>query len=243
MRTSMLAAIVSAAALAGVASADVVTQWNFNGSSATTVPGGASSPTTSVGSGTASLLGGVTASFASGTSNGGSSDPVTTTPSNYGWNVTGFAAQGAEDQQRGVSFAVSTVGYDSVVVSWDQRHSNTSSAWVQFLYTLDGVSYTNAGLANGGLFQGTSGDTWFNGRTVDLSGISGAANNASFGFRIVATFAPGSSAYAASNPGSNYAGTGTWRFDMVTVAGNVVPAPGAAALLALAGFVASRRRR
>jgi len=37
-----------------------LTQWNFNGSSGTTVPGGTESPTPSVGAGTAALIGGVT---------------------------------------------------------------------------------------------------------------------------------------------------------------------------------------
>jgi len=76
---------------------------------------------------------------------------------------------------------------------------------------------------------------------VDLGGIAGVANNANFGFRIVSIFAPGTSAYAASNSGSTYAG-GTLRYDMVTVTG-VIPAPGAVALLGLAGLAGTRRRR
>ncbi|MBX3354631.1 MAG: hypothetical protein KF724_02910 [Phycisphaeraceae bacterium] len=240
-----LIAIGIVATVTAIASADynpgTLTQWDFNGPSATTVPGGALSPSTSLGFGTASLIGGTTATFASGTANGGSTDPVTTTPPNYGWNVTTFAAQGQENNQRGVQFDVSTVGWDKIVVSWDQRHSNTSSRFVQFLYSLDGVNYTNAGLANDGIFEGPAGDTWFNNRAVDLSNIAGAADNANFSFRIVATFGP-AGGYVASNTGSNYQGTGTWRFDMVTVSGNFIPAPGAIALLGLAGLVARRRR-
>lgn len=228
-----------AALVVATAGADVVTQWNFNGSSSSTVPGGASSPTASTGSGTASLVGGVTGSFASGISNGGSSDPVTTSPSNYGWGTTGYAAQGTDNNLRGVQFNVSTVGFDSVVVSYDLRHSNTSSRFELFQYSIDGGS----NWVNFVTFEGNAGDTWFNGRTVDLSSVAGVADNANFAFRVVATFGPAGGGYVASNGTSSYAGSGTWRFDMVTVAGNVVPAPGALALLAAAGTLGLARRR
>lgn len=227
-----------AALVVATADASVVTQWNFNGSSNSTVPGGASSPTASTGSGTASLVGGVTGSFASGISNGGSSDPVTTSPTNYGWGTTGYAAQGTDNNLRGVQFNVSTFGFDSVVVSYDLRHSNTSSRYELFQYSIDGGS----NWVNFQTFDGNAGDTWFNGRTVDLSSVAGVANNAAFAFRVVATFGP-AGGYVASNGTSTYAGSGTWRFDMVTVSGNIVPAPGALALLAAAGTLGSRRRR
>lgn len=228
--------------LVTAAHAVVVTQWNFNGDSATTVPGGSSSPTPSVGAGTASLLG-VTGSFSSGISNGGSTDPVNTSPPNFGWQTTGYAAPGAGSGTTGVGFAVSTVGYQDILVSWDQRHSNTSSRFLQFQYSLDGVSFSSTGLLNDGIFSGPTGDTWFNNRTVDLSSIAGAADNADFAFRIVAIFDPAGGDYVASNTSSNYAATGTWRFDMVTLNGNQVPAPGALALLAAAAVTGSRRRR
>lgn len=234
-----------AAIVAATAGADVVTQWNFNGSSTSTVPGGVSSPTASTGSGSASLVGGTVGSFASGTANGGSSDPVNTSPPNYAWGTTTYAAPGTGSGTRGVQFNVSTLGFDSVTVSWDQRHSNTSSRFLQFQYSLDGINFTSAGLGsqNDGIFQGTSGDTWFNGRSIDLSSIAGASNNASFAFRIVAIFDPAGSGYVASNGTSTYAATGTWRFDMVTLNGNLVPAPGVLALLATAGILGGNRRR
>ena len=241
-----MTAITLTAAVATGASAGLTTvaQWNFNGPANNQVPGGELSPAPSTGSGTASLIGGVTAAvqFGSGIVNGGSSDPVTTAPPNYGWQTTTYASQGTQNGERGVQFKVSTEGFENVAVSWDQRHSNTSSRFVQFLYTLDGVTFTSDGLADGGLFIGASGDTWFNTRSVDLSAIPGAANNPNFGFRIVAVFAPASSAYAASNGASSYGTAGTWRFDMVTINGNLVPAPGAIALLGVAGLIARRRR-
>lgn len=223
------AALMAGIVLTGAAQADVITQWNFNsqpadGSTST----GVTVPSTGVG--TASLLS-VTGSFASGTANGGSSDPAAT--DNSGWQTTGYAAQGMGDKTRGVQFAVSTLGYDTISVSYDLRHSNTSARHELFQYSLDGVQFIDFAT-----FTGAAGDTWFNGRTVDLSGVAGVANNASFAFRIVSTFAPGTSQYQASAAGGNYAGTGTWRFDMVTVSGSPVtpvPEPESLALL-LAGL-------
>ena len=96
--------------------------------------------------------------------------------------------------------------------------------------------------ATGIFIAGLGGDTWYNGRAVSLAGIAGVADNASFAFRIVAVFAPGTSGYVASTETSTWAGPGTLRLDMVTVMGTV-PAPGALAVLAMAGLVGSRRRR
>lgn len=236
-KPAVLPAIALAALLAAPAAQAqvVVTQWNFNSATPDNNTGtGTTLP--AVGAGTASLVGGTTATFASGTANGGSSDPAPA--DNSGWNVTTFPAQGAANLSAGAQFAVSTLGYSDIVVSWDQRHSNTASAFVQFQYSIDGSSFTNFGAP----FQATAGDTWFNGRSVDLSGVAGVNNNASFAFRIVSSFAP-TGAYVASNPSSSYGTTSTWRFDMVTV--SAVPEPATVALLlaGLAVVVAAARRR
>lgn len=249
MKTFVTLALLAAF---GASQAQVITRWNFNGDSATTVPGGATSPTPSEGVGTASLLGGITASFASGTANGGSSDPVNTTPPNYGWQTTTYAAQGAENGGRGVQFAVSTLGYTDIWVSFDTRNSNTSSRWVRFDYSADGGTNWVLGTAGAGsIFEGTAGDTWFNNRMVDLSSVTAVENNANFQFRMVAIFGPQAGPYVdgenytqywAANATSTYAPSGTLRWDMVTVKG--VPEPGTmAALVAGLGFLAARRRR
>jgi len=229
MRTAAVMAIV---ATAGIAHASVITQWNFNSvevdgsfSTGTLVP--------NIGAGTASVVGGITdAGFFSGSANGGSTDPVLS-PNNSAWQTTDYPTTNVDSGQTGVQFNVSTAGASNIVVSWDQRHSNTSSRWVGFQYSTNGTDFIDFAI-----FEGNNGDTWFNNRTVDLTGVAGVDNNADFAFRIVAIFAPGTSEYAASRSTSNFAG-GTWRFDMVTV----VPAPGAMALLGLGGLVAARRRR
>lgn len=241
IRTGLAAATVLA--ITGPASAAIISQWNFNGTSSTTVPGGTNAPTPSVGTGAASLIGGTTATFASGISNGGSTDPETTNPPNFGWGTTTYPAQGTNNQSAGVRFDVSTAGQSSVYVYWDQRHSNTSSRFAQFQYTLDG-SVANPTWVDGpsALFSGPAGDTWFLQRQVDLTGISGVANNPNFAFRVVSTF-DGSGAYAPSNSSSTYAGTGTWRFDMVTVATTPVPEPATGVLLCGLGMALLHRTR
>jgi hypothetical protein len=241
----MLRTLVSCSVLiaaCGAAQAATITQWNFNSPSPDANTGtGTTSP--SLGAGTASVVG-VTSSFASGDASGGSTDPATGDDS--GFQTTTYAAQGTGDKSRGVQFNVSTLGFEDIVVSWDQRHSNTSSRYVQFQYSTDGTTFTDFGSP----FDGNAGDTWFNGRNVNLSSLLSVDNNASFAFRILATFAPGTSGYVASNSSNNYATTGTWRFDMVTVAGTAiapVPEPASIAMLLAGllgfGFVALRNRR
>lgn len=237
--------IGSCAALAVAASVQaqgVLAQWDFEGD--TLNP--------SLGSGTASLIGGTTASFATGPT--GSPDRA--------WNTTTYAAQGAGSGSRGVSFAVSTVGAgagaNALSFTFDLRTSNTASRWYRVDYTVDGGSSWTLGTATQlGVAGQSAGDTWHLGNSFMISD-SAALNNAQFAVRVVSVFSPvaftqyngpvsydANAAYeAARNPisGTNSAyGGGTWRFDNVTVA--AVPAPGAIALLGLAGLVGSRRRR
>jgi uncharacterized protein len=215
-----------------------ITTWDFNVST-----GGANVGTTtaSFGSGTASLVGvSTTATFASGD---GSSDPAFGTNADDGWNISTFPSQGQGNLTRGVQFLVSTVGRSNIQVQFDQRHSNTSSRYVAFQYTVDGTTWVNAlqtmmsastgsvtsneqtGSNAGGLFVANAGDTWFNNRTVNLSSITAVNNNANFGFRILSTFAPSTSTYISSELGTSgqYGTGGTWRFDMVEV--ESVPEP------------------
>lgn len=232
--------VLAMLAASNVHAADI-TQWNFN-----SVPADASTSTgsliASVGVGSLSTLGSVTQTFASGASNGGSTDPVTL--DDTGLSTLTYAAQGTNNKLSGVQFNVSTVGFENIAVSYDLRHSNTSSRYEQFQYSIDGTNFVDFAL-----FDGNAGDTWFNNRSVDLSSIAVADNNANFAFRIVSAFAPGTSAYAASNTGSSYATSGTWRFDMVTVSGDTiaaVPEPETYAMmiagLGLMGFTARRRQ-
>lgn len=238
-KKTMTAVLLVALSASVSAEAAVITQWNFNsvvadGSTGTGVT------TPSIGSGFASLVGGVTnPSFNSGV---GSSDPAAS--DNSGWQTTTYASQGTGDKARGTQYQVSTLGYSNITLSYDLRHSNTSSRYEQVQYTLDGTHFSDIG----GLYDGNAGDTWFNGRTIDLSSVAGVADNANFGFRVVAAFAPSTGTYLASDSTKTYATSGTWRFDMVSVSGAVaaaVPVPGSVWLFgsALLGFLGLSRRK
>ncbi len=194
-----------------------ITQWNFN-SPAPDANTSTGTTTPAIGTGTASLVGGTTATFASGDASGGSSDPATGDDS--GWNVSTFPAQSTSPKTAGVQFSVPTTGFQNIVVSFDQRHSNTAANRAVFQYSTDGTNFTDFAA-----FTATAGDTWFNGRTADLTTIPAVNNNPNFAFRIVSDFAPSTTNYAPSNPTSTYGTTSTWRFDMVTVSGDVFSGP------------------
>lgn len=207
--------------------------WNFNGPKGTTDP--------STGSGSAVLAGGCSANFSAGSP---TDTDAPTAAENKGWNLAGFAAQGTGSGERGATFLVATTGFTGITVSWQERHSNSASRFVQFQYSLDGTSFTSDGLANQGIFEATmGGDAWQGVRTVDLSPIAGAADNPKFAFRVVSIFAPDSSAYSPTNPTSNYSATGTMRFDLVSVSGSTVPAPAALALGGMGAVIAASGRR
>ncbi|GIW75459.1 MAG: hypothetical protein KatS3mg104_0522 [Phycisphaerae bacterium] len=236
LRHSVLSAAIVGSFVSSSVLAATITQWNFN---SPTPDGNTSTGTTSpsTGSGTATLIGGTTATFASGDASGGSSDPATGDDS--GWNVTTWAAQSSGDKTRGVQFSVDTTGFQDIILSFDQRHSNTVAREFVVQYTTDGSIFTDIAT-----FTATAGDTWFNNRTVDLTSISAVDDNPNFAFRIVASFTgePGTQ-YDASNPASNYSTNGTARFDMVTVSGTVIPEPASLGLLGLASLMGLRRRR
>ena len=67
----------------------------------------------------------------------------------------------------------------------------------------------------------TTGDAWYNARTVDLSAITALDNNPNVAFRIVSAFDPFTNDYRASTSTATYATTGNVRYDMVIVKSNI----------------------
>jgi hypothetical protein len=218
MKTMIAPAV--AAALTVAANAALVTQWNFE----------AQTLNASTGTGTASLVGGVTNTFATGFGGSGT----------FALNTTGYAAQSTGDRTRGVQFSSSTSGYDSIVIEWNERHSNTAANTVAVFATADGTNWTEVQVFTFTPAASGTGDTWYQ-RSVTLG--AAYANAANFGFRVLAAFDPTAGTYLASRSTSTYATTGTLRFDDVTINGTLIPAPGALALLGVAGLVGARRRR
>src|SRR3989344_4398378 len=108
MKSFALSALVALCAL-GNAHANGITQWTFN---STTPDGntGTGRVLASVGTGSLSLIGGVTSpSFNSGA---GSSDLAAS--DNSGWQTTTYAAQGAGNKTRGIEVKASSVGFENV---------------------------------------------------------------------------------------------------------------------------------
>lgn len=213
--TNFAGSVTSAiAALAvNVSPAGILAQWNFNSAPAdsSTTTG---STTPSAGSGTAALLNGTTATFATGDTAldlAGATD-------NTGWNTATYPAQAAGNKSRGVQFTVSTVGSQNISITWSVRLSSTASKYSRLQYTTNGTDFIDFPSP-----ISLSADSVFERKTNDLSSIPGVNNNASFGFRIVAEF----ESTAINNANANYvtAGTGTYgtggtmRYDMMTIYG------------------------
>lgn len=190
-----------------------ITQWNFD----------ASNLTASTGTGTATLVGGTTTTYAQGNPTSGMAA-----------NTAGYPAQGTNSGTAGIQFNVSTVGYTNIIVSWDNRFSGTAANRTRVKYTLDGTNWLNfeatddnatnlygstpAGF-DAGRYNNTSATSppWFI-RTANFSAISGANNNPNFAVRFVSEFADGTSYFPVTSS-STYGTGGTMRYDNVTFAG------------------------
>ena len=204
----------------------IIAQWNFNGADATSIPGGASGPLVSFGAGTAALIGGSTGAFAAGNTSVGTTE-TEPTATNFGWQTAGYAPAGTDNKIRGVQYNVSSVGQAGIVLKFEQRLSNSASNTYAVFYTADRTAaspvwveaqtFTFTPAATG------TGDTWYNGRTVDVSAITALDNNPNVAFKIVSAFDPVLGDYVAARSTNVYSsGTGgTVRYDMVTITSNV----------------------
>ena len=219
MRHSLTAA-VAAMAIGSGALAGIITQWNFE----------AQTFNASTGTGLASLVGGTTSTYATGFGGAGT----------FALNTSNYAAQNTGDRTCGVQFSGSTAGYDSITLTWNERHSNTSANTVAVFASANGTNWTEVQVFTFTPAATGTGDTWYQ-RSVTLN--ASYANAANFGFRVLAAYNPGTSNYLASRSTSTYGTSSTLRFDDVTISGNLIPAPGAVALVGLAGLVTTRRRK
>lgn len=191
----------------------VFTLWNFNSVIADTNTG-TGSILPAIGSGTASTIGGIVASFVGG-------DAVldsAPTADNSAWTTTTYPAATVGNKTAGVQFAVSTAGKQNLSVSWSQRSSNTGGKYFRLQYS------TNSGSSFTDFSTPATVGVSFSAFTNDLSALPGLNNNSNVVFRIVAEFqstatGSGSSAYAAANAANTYASSGTTRFDMVSISG------------------------
>ncbi len=192
-----------------------ITEWNFD----------AENTTPSLGTGTLTLVGGTTNTYANGNPSTGKA-----------FNSATYPAQSTASGTAGVEIAVSTVGQTNIGLTFDHRSSGTGSRWAQYEYSTDGGTNWIVKGNNGGVLSPH--DT-FNFIQVDLTACTACNNNANFKFRVVSIFSPvafntqGSSEVFGANSayhrsrvdGTNtsaYSSGGTWRFDNIKVVGSFV---------------------
>ncbi|MFQ3575177.1 MAG: esterase-like activity of phytase family protein [Cytophagales bacterium] len=175
--------------------------WTFEGDVTTPAEG----------NGTISLIGGTTSTFAAGNGGGRAFNTTTYEP-----------ATGGVERIRGVEFKVNTTGLKNIKLSFDIRHSNTSSNTIVVQYsTNNGQSFTDY-KAIGPV---PAGDAWYS-RTVDFSEPCECnnlelENNANAIIRVVQSFdyTVNPPVFRAATSTSNYSPTGTMRFDNVKIEG------------------------
>ena len=217
--------------LASAASADVIAGWSMS----TAVAAATTGSNYTYG---AADLGALT----SGTSLSGfhTASATTTTWSSPAGNGSTYSLS-SNNWTTGDYYQVSmaTTGYSDISVSWDQTRSGSGPSSFSLSMSTDGganfttllASYTvvQAGLAGSGTAAWTALTNQTGFTTTTIIGIS-AANQGNILLRFSSL--------------STTAAAGTGRVDNISVTGALVavPAPGAVALIGLAGLVARRRR-
>ena len=133
--------------------------------------------------------------------------------------------------------SVSTVGFSDIYLAWDQTRSSTGPSNFRVDMSTDGTNFTTilasytviqAGLAGTGTLAWSVVNGVQSAFTTTIASIAGADEQASLTFRFVNL--------------STVATGGTNRIDNIIVHSGPIPAPGAIALLGLAGLAARRRR-
>ena len=213
--------------LASAASADVIAGWTMP----TAVAAATTGSNYTYG---AADLGALT----SGTSLSGFHAAAATTWSSPTGNVSTYSLS-SNNWATGDYYQVSmaTTGYSDISVSWDQTRSSTGPASFSLTMSTDGganfttllatYNVVQAGLAGTGTSSWNSVTNQTGFTTTTIVGIS-AANKGNVLFRFSSLSTPSSG--------------GTNRVDNISVTGAVVPAPGAIALIGLAGLISRRRR-
>ena len=231
------------------AHADVIAAWNFENNTIAVN----NSPAPSTGTGTASSIGmatygtpniGVTTDdvLAGATGDTGTNNNADLTNI---WRVraqagSAGAANGWSSQApigtQGAVFAVSTVGYSSVSVSFDWYATTQGEANLQLQYTTDGTTWknvpltlsgsdsgltvktnsTSANTVNGSYVSITGGQGWFTGLTATITDPA-AANNPKFAIQMV-NASTGADDISASGGALNNT-SGNWRFDNIVISG------------------------
>ena len=136
---------------------------------------------------------------------------------------------------------VSTLGYSGIELSWDQARSSTGAKQFELIMSVDGganwstiVATYDVLQSGGGGAPGTWSSTTYNPLYSTVASLGAAADNQS---EVIVRWR---ALVDAVNSTGAYAASGSVRLDNVMF--NAIPAPGALALLGLAGLSARRRR-
>lgn len=199
--------------------------WNNN-----SIVGAPTSTTADIGNGTSSIVGSL-AVVAAATGmdpiiNNGCGAQNGTNPG--AWAFT--ANPGLTNESSGVQFLSSTVGFQNIQFTWDQRWSNTATNTVRVQYTTDGTTWVNFnmtdlnsrycnGTLNTGRFQNNGVGDQYRRISVNFSTIPAANNNPNFGVRILAANYQATTEFRQTSVPTTIATGGTWRFDNVTFEG------------------------
>lgn len=208
--------------------------------------GTASNPLPNVGAGSASIvnLGGGTITPGARTGMSGSGCGAQS-------GVTAWAFEpfdpGSFNESNGAKFNASTVGYQNISFTWDQRWSNTASNTVRLQYTIDGISwlsytmtganttFCNGSINGNGCFEANLTGDEYRRTAVNFSSIPAANNNPNFGIRLLASHYQGTGQFRqVSTPALVANPAGTWRFDNVSFNGTLIPGPTASVITAVA---------
>jgi hypothetical protein len=214
------------------ANAATVVQFNFN-SSPPDASGTTGSTSPSVGTAALAIIGGTTATFASGSARDAASTD------NTAYNTTAYPAAAANSGTAGIQVSgINTTSLtDNLAITFDMRASATASKYYRFLYTIDGSSFTDGGLIT------LVNPTFFETESFVLTPAQATGSN--FGFKVVSVFDPATgTAYAPAGTGT-YGTSGTVRFDVISVDSPpvAVPEPIGLAALGLLGVMSLRRRQ
>lgn len=193
-----------------------------------------------------STIGSLAAEVGTGTASGFHASSVTDWSNPVGNNSAESFSVNTWAQNDYFQFTASTVGFDSISVSFDQFRSSTGPSAFKVAYSTNGTTFTDlsAGsytVVNAVNFSdSTSGTSWSSTKTAvntsysfSLSAISAVNNSSNLHIRLIHT-------------GTGVATGGTSRVDNVEIAGTAIPEPSTfAAVLGVAALVgvAARRRR
>ena len=234
-----LALVATTFAIVQSTNAAVISTWNFNS-------GGTAA---NIGAGSAEAVATSFQAVRGGAAVDGARN------ANRALRVSNFDSVVTRSGHDGVGFDSSTTGFQGVGLEFWQMVGARASKWAQLEYSVDGgATFTSEGLVNDGRYTIPAAGKYQR-FSFDLSGIAGVADNADFQFRLMAIHAEGENTFTTAC-GKRYLSTGTrgaWHLDRIVLTGTsgedpaanntLVPAPGALALVGIAGALLTGSRR